>query len=136
MEQKGFKKIKIVRLNDTEKGALKLTGRDMNGVEYRLCPASDGSLTVMAWPWSKEKNRTRRIENAIVIMFSLLGPERSNGNLFVGPAVNYSGPAVTIDNRGAALWTKTSSIDNRLLNAYYLTIYVCTKILYLSSSIS
>ena len=108
IELKGFKRIKIEELDNTRRGALKLTGRDKKGVEYRLCPASDGSLTVMAWPWDGERKKTWRIENAIVIMFSLLGPEQSNGNLFVGPAVKYSGLEVTIDNKGAALWTKIS----------------------------
>lgn len=105
LEGNGFGKVNIVRLENTNKGALWLVGYNEQNVGHRLLPAKDKNLAVMAWPGKGETDQSQ-IQEGITNLLVLKGTQSNDGDLFVGPAVNYSSPETRIDERGAALWTK------------------------------
>ena len=103
-----FGEVRIVRLENTETDALTVIGIDERGERYKLLPAKDANLTVMAWPgnWGTDE---MRIREGVIHLFALAGRERLDKikiELFVGPAVNYSKSGAIVDESGAALWTK------------------------------
>lgn len=102
----GIEKISIVNLENTNNGTLEVIGCDKQGVRYKLLPAIDKNLATMAWP-GNEGTEQMRIWEGVTNLLDLRGTQSSKGDLFVGPAVDYSDPeAVEIDKKGAALWIK------------------------------
>ncbi len=93
-------------MENTINGALGVIGYDARGERYRLLPAKDRSLAVMSWPGNSGTPQMR-IQIGVLNLLALKDAQNNNGDLFVGPAVDYSNPKeVRVDEKGAALWTK------------------------------
>ena len=107
LEGNGFGRVKIVQLKNTNNGVLGIIGYDEQGTRYKLLPADkDKNLAVMAWPGNEGTDQVRVLEG-VMNLLAFKGTQNSNGDFFVGPAVNYSKSEVKVDERGVALWLKT-----------------------------
>lgn len=106
LEGEGFGRVKIVRLENTQMGALGVIGYDEQGVGYKLFPAKDPNLAAMVWP-GKEGTPKEQIQEGAMWLLLMAGRERIKikEGLFVGPAVKYASKA-EVDDRGAALWRR------------------------------
>lgn len=106
LEGNGFGRVKIVRLENTNNGVLGMTGYDEQGTKYKLLPADKNkNLAVMTWLGNEGTDQMRVLEG-VMNLLALKGTQNSNGDLFVGPAVNYLKSEVKVDEKGVALWLK------------------------------